>query len=470
MAAGNINIDPAISLGIKTPDSMSSLGSMLNIARGAQAYQQAQQLNPLAVQAAQLEVQKQQGMLQPNIRQAEAQAGTAELGLSQSQLSLAGGMLTGLEYSDAFKNGNIPELTNQVKTMESILKANNVPVEKTFGQLNDMLAKGDVNGVKSFVANLRTGLATSGEKFAAGLPSLATVGGQPATYAPGGAQQGAIAPAQIGLPSTATQPVDNKGMGAQPVAPPQAVQGQPLAQPVIPEAQAISQPIPPRFTSKPGNIVTDPSEIAYRDQGTKYIQSLATQQLDLSTQKRNVQEATQSINKLIGPEWQTYGIGGKIKKEVSEKIAGSPEYAKVSKDIANLELSNMRNAGGNINSVEGLKLQQRASGSETYPPEVLTGIVRRINSEYTNTELQAKAAQNYAKKFGESNLPTSFMEMWANNADSKVFELMNVIKDVKDPKKREEVLTDLFGNDPKNLGVAWQKYKNIQKLVKDGTL
>jgi len=465
----DINIKPDISLGARAPDSMTSLGNMLNIARGAQAYQQEQKLNPLAVQAAQLEVEKQQGMLQPSIRQAEAQAGTAEFNLQQKHFDLAGNLITGFESSPAFKSGDVKGMKTQLDVMQNIAEANGLPVSKTFEPLHKMLDEGNIEGVKNTMQNLRNGMASTESKFSAGLPSLTSVGGQPATFAPGGQQQAAISPAQIGATAPA-QNAPNQGMGAQPVAAPQAIQEQQLAQSVIPEAQSISQPIAPRFQPKPGNMVTDPSEIAYRDQGIKYIQSLASQQLDLTTQKRNVQEATQSISKLIGPDWQTYGIGGKIKKEFSEKIAGNPEYAKVSKDIANLELSNLRNAGGNVNSVEGLKLQQRASGSETYPPEVLTGIVRRINSEYTNTELQAKAAQNYAKKFGESNLPTSFMEMWANNADSKVFELMNVVKEVKNLQKREEVLTDLFGNDPKTLGVAWQKYKNIQKLVKDGTL
>ena len=103
-------VDNSIALQTKTPSGLTGLSDMLNLARGAQAYQQAQQLNPLAVQAAELEVQKQQGTLQPSIRQAEAQAGKSELELNQNQLSLAGGMLTGLEYSDAFKNGDIPEV------------------------------------------------------------------------------------------------------------------------------------------------------------------------------------------------------------------------------------------------------------------------------------------------------------------------------------------------------------------------
>jgi hypothetical protein len=40
------NIDPSISLGGKPPPTM-TLPDMLNLARGAQAYRQAQQLNPV---------------------------------------------------------------------------------------------------------------------------------------------------------------------------------------------------------------------------------------------------------------------------------------------------------------------------------------------------------------------------------------------------------------------------------------
>jgi hypothetical protein len=47
----------AVALGIKPPAQM-TLGDMVNIARGAQAYQQAEQANPLALQKAQIEIQK----------------------------------------------------------------------------------------------------------------------------------------------------------------------------------------------------------------------------------------------------------------------------------------------------------------------------------------------------------------------------------------------------------------------------
>jgi len=47
----------AVALGIKPPQGM-SLGDMINIARGAQAIQQAEQMNPLALQKAQIDIQK----------------------------------------------------------------------------------------------------------------------------------------------------------------------------------------------------------------------------------------------------------------------------------------------------------------------------------------------------------------------------------------------------------------------------
>jgi hypothetical protein len=52
-----------IAQNLKPPAQM-SLGEMVNLARGAQEYQQAQKLNPLAVQQQQQQLQTQQQQLQ----------------------------------------------------------------------------------------------------------------------------------------------------------------------------------------------------------------------------------------------------------------------------------------------------------------------------------------------------------------------------------------------------------------------
>jgi hypothetical protein len=74
-----------VALGIKPPQGM-SLGDMLNIARGAQEYQQAQQLNPLALQKAQAETEVATGTVKPRITQAEELARTARVNTNTAEL------------------------------------------------------------------------------------------------------------------------------------------------------------------------------------------------------------------------------------------------------------------------------------------------------------------------------------------------------------------------------------------------
>ena len=518
MATGNINIDPAIAMGVKTPDSMTSLGNMLNIARGAQAYQQAQQINPLQLQAAQVELQKQQGMLQPSIRSAEAQAGTAELGLSQSQLNLAGGMLTGLEYSDAFKNNDIPELTNQVKTMETILKGNNVPVEKTFGQLNEMLAKGDINGVKGFIGNLRTGLASASEKYQAGLPSLTTVGGQPATYAAGGARPGTISAAPInptvappppnigaatntGVPSNAgALTTIAPGVETAPVAAPAPLQGKPLAQTGVtpqqmampPEAAELSKPVPLSYpVRQAGTPYTQlPSEVKDTETNIAYRNRLTEHQLQLPTAKRNIQEVIASadrIEKSLGGEnyftdWST-GVKGALARGANTWLGTETgvELKELNKNLANVALSNIRAQGGSMDTDSGKQLIRMANGDETYPPKILKDIARRTEAELTGLSLQTKGANVASQKFGDNNL-NSFKLEWSKNADNKIFEAKNIFDSQLSPQEKKDAIDRLLIGrvvttdkpmtkaEEKQRKIFLQKYQNIQKLVENGTL
>ena len=92
-----------VALGVKPPEGM-SLKDMLGIAGAAQQLQQAQQLNPLALQKAQMEIEQLKKTNPLAARKAEAEANTAEIGtqkeqfaLDKSHLDVTGGALTGLE-------------------------------------------------------------------------------------------------------------------------------------------------------------------------------------------------------------------------------------------------------------------------------------------------------------------------------------------------------------------------------------
>lgn len=82
----DFGINPNIPLGVKGPTVM-SLGDMLNVARGAQAYQQALQLNPVELEKAKAERDVAVGTAQPRIKKSQVEADEATLGLQAKILS-----------------------------------------------------------------------------------------------------------------------------------------------------------------------------------------------------------------------------------------------------------------------------------------------------------------------------------------------------------------------------------------------
>ena len=74
-----------VALGVKPPQGM-SLGDMLNIANSAQQYQQAQQLNPLALQKARMEVEQAQKKNPLEIQKEQENVKQAQIGTNKAQL------------------------------------------------------------------------------------------------------------------------------------------------------------------------------------------------------------------------------------------------------------------------------------------------------------------------------------------------------------------------------------------------
>ena len=489
------NVDPTIALSAKAPDTMTGLGQMLNVARGAQAYQQQAESFPTLLEQQKLALNRSQQMLPIEVRQAEATAGTSELGLNQKQLTLAGGMLTGLEYSDALKTGNIPELTNQVKTIEHVLKSNGIPVEKTFGQVNKMLENGDIKGVQNFVANLRTGLASAEQKYTAALPQPMAGLNAPAAFTAGGPQGGTIqntpigtqaAPAQV--PTQAPMTTVAPGVQTAPVAAPAPLQGQPLAptgvtpqQMAMPtEALKASEPVPLPYPRRQAGqpYMPSPSEASDTTKNIAYRQVITDATKDMSAPKNAIREVLSSADKIqksMGGEswlsdWST-GVKGAVNRNVQKWLGTETgvELQRLNKDLANVALANIRAQGGSIDTVAGQQLTRMANGDETYPPQILKDIARRTQAELTNTEKQAQAANRFAEKFGDNNL-YKFKQEWAKNADSKIFQAMNIYDDAKDPREAKTQIDALLGNDSRQRKIFFHKYNNIQKLIENGSL
>jgi hypothetical protein len=183
---------------------------------------------------------------------------------------------------------------------------------------------------------------------------------------------------------------------------------------------------------------------------------------------RNVQESFSAITKLKPDSWYTSGAPGTVVRNVSN-LLGSSDYQQLSKDLANLQIAQMQSSGGSLDTDAGKSLQAKAMGTETYNPDVLLNIMQRIDATKTELQLKAPAANLFAQKNGDNNF-AKFQQEWSKNADSKVFQAINIFHNVTDPQEQKAQINNLLGKDPKARKLFAEKYDNIQKLITKGSL
>jgi hypothetical protein len=451
----NTNLGPAA-------QQNTSLADMVNLARGVQAYQQQGQLNPLQLEKAQMEVEQAKKLNPLAVRQQTAAAGTAELGLNEKQTSALYGLAGGVLNDPRIQKGNKAEVMSALKEAEQRSVTFGIPkevVQGVFGQLNSY-AESNHGSVKQVLGNIvQSGIGATGQQ---GLqtPQLATVGGAPATYTSG---TGTAVPLNIGAaggytgvtPPNAQQPaVANQTSNAQPS----------VNQGVTQTQMQLSYPVRRAGDIRP----LAPNEAVDTEKGASYRNALTARQTDLSASRRNLDEVIQAATQIDKEDLFSTGVLGAVTRTV-KGWAGDPKYKQLSKDLANVQISNIQAQGGSMDTVAGQQLQKMANGDETYPPDVLIKIARRTYADLTNLDMQATAASKFAQKYGDSNLNT-FKRQWSSNADSKVFEAMSIFENVKDKEKRNEAINKLFGDNPEQRQQYFQKYNNIKKLTATGEL
>jgi hypothetical protein len=453
----NTNLGPAAQSG-------TSLADMINTARGAQAYQQQQQLNPLQLQKAQMEIQQAQqinplevqakqmaieqaGKINPlAVREKTAQTGAAELGLNKSQAALSHEMFGGLRNDPDILNAekNPQAAVRKIIKFESLIENAGVPREK-IAPVSSYLMDEAIKNPKALGSHLDTliqsGIGATGQQSLQ-TPQLTTgPGGSPATY-----QSGTGTLREPNIVGTAAPAANNAPTG------------------VTPTQMGLQYPV-----RKAGDIrPVAPNEIADAERGAKYRNDLTTRQTDLSKSRRNLDEVIDAAGKIAKEDFFSTGVLGAATRTIKGAL-GDEKYKQLSKDLANVQISNMMAMGGSMETDAGKQLMRMASGDETYPPDVLKNIARRTYADLTNLDMQATAASKFAKKYGDSNLNT-FRQQWSSNADSKVFEAMSLYENIKDPAKRKEEIDRLLGNNPEQRQQFFQKYNNIKKLTATGEL
>jgi hypothetical protein len=455
----DITIDPRIPLGVNPPKTI-TLPEMLNLARGAEEFRQAQQVNPLLLQ----QQQAQTGM-------ARTQEMAATENLSKSRADRVFGIVGGFMNDPRVMSGDPQKTVDMMLEIkrkaissgvpEAQVEAILAPITATAAHNAQALPQMITNVIQSQLgAQGQQGLQTPELTSQAGAPAAFRRG--PGTLTPvptlGAPQPPAVAPAPQGVtPDMMTAPIT-----------PQAAQ----TTATMPRPQAV--PTDPgyqlRFPPRPIGDIRPPAagEEAAATAGNAYLTNMMTAQGEVPKAIRNVSEVIRGAEELEKTVNFQTGKPADIERAV-RTFFGEDQYKQLSKDIANAQIALMRSTGGDLTTDAGKALVARATGDETYPPQVLLSIARRLNGELTKVDMEARGAQRAATLFGNANLP-AFQQAWNSNADLRVFEAISIVNNIRDPKKQKSALDKILPNNAEELADFQQKYRNIKKLTETGTL
>lgn len=470
----------------------SSLADMVNMASGIQNFQQAQQMNPLALEKAQIENQvlrqknderlklqeftsnpdnwqtngridmdklnsvipKIAPLTGPDVissfsglHKSQTDATKAKNAMTQDMRQIVGGRLgiLGRMGIDDPKTiiGELDRLKSEnpdSREIHDLIEAYKYPLSK---------ANRGPNVVKDLIAQEQS-LLSPAQKETAFSPSISTTAqGQTILTQPSVAGSTPTATVGVagGLQNTPGQPG-----------------GMPGQKPVIGN---LPLPYPVRSASQP--YAPEPTEAADQAAGQGYRTRLVEAQGTLPQSRRNVEEVIKQATGIgANLKFPSGGVLGQLEQKVLMAMK-SDEYDMLAKDLANMALSNSKAMGGVGNTVAGLDMQAVANGTIKVPTNVLINIARRVQADQTNIDMQANGAQKFAQQYGDNNMK-AYQQLWNANADSRIFEVMNIYRDITDPTKRKFEIEKLLGSDPAKRQEFYNKYKNIKQLSETGGL
>ena len=456
-----INIKPEISLSAKPPAAM-TLPEMLNLARGAQAFQRESEVFPELVE-------------QSRIATKTAKIGEISAGenLSKTRADKVFGVAGGFINDPRITSGDRNKTVEAMLEIQKKAIASGVPEAQVVAILSPITATAAHNptALPQMLANvIQAQIGPTGQQQLQ-TPQLVTSGGQTGVFRPGSAAVTTLplpgaAPAPVGVtPADMTAPIQTKPVAAPAAGPAPVVAPTSMVQP---DTGRLPVAYPVRQAGVPYAAL--PQEDTDRTAGSQYRNGLVQRQSELTTARRNLQEVVKTAQKL--QEESTLpesGPVGAVKRKFAD-IIGDPTYKQLSKDLANVQIANIKAMGGSLDTVGGQGLIRMASGDETFPPEVLLSIARRADADITNLDMMATGMQRHTQKFGDANAKR-FQQMWSSNADSRIFEIMNIARDVKDGNKRKELTDKLLGDmDDNQRKDLYRKYNNLIKLTGSGDL
>jgi hypothetical protein len=524
-------LDPTIPLGVKPIDFLGSAGNLLNLARGAQALEQEQAMNPIQQEKARTELKTLQETQAAEIARQKALSGTAVTGEKAAGKAFAGSVEQTLRNNfapliqlNSFANpaANPQAAIKDVMLAKERAIADGAPADAAeyfaaslYSQIAKAKEAGDPTPVKEWLYRNAMASQTSEQQAkafypsgtppisVAGVPSFVvpTAGGpqaipveagrRPQPQIPAmpqeGVQTGGV-PLSTGIQQRAmdlglseTAPANKQGPGVplmQPAAQtqPQGVTAEMMAAPPTVRAGAPKMPdLPYPIRPKEGGYFFLPNEETDQKAGREYNTALTNLLPDLTINKENLFRVANLATKIEKDLAVQSGPFSAAQRGV-EAFFGNPQYKELSKLLANVQLSMLKSGGSSLGTDAGKDLVAKSQGTEMYDPRLLTKIARETLGNVLQKEAEATAANAFVQKYGPQN-HNAFKQMWSSNADPKVFEMLAAEKMFPSDKNRRldaynsilEGVPDTSSN-PNVITKAklLEKHKAIKSIMQSG--
>jgi len=451
-----------VALGIKPPQGM-SLGDMLSIARGAQAYQQEQQMNPLTLQKAQAEANVATGTEKPRISQATSEAETSRInalkasyGLDDAEHTAFSKILGGFAYDPRLKPENIKKNPKGVLDVIHDMKAEGMASGIRGNRLDTVTAPAmakamqDPSSVPQYLLNMMSKGMTPSEQRSAGLEKVETTGaGQvirttPSTY-------GETPKVSYETPSGVTPMpsiVELNGIKYEIKAPTTAGGSPTLAPlggggqaPTTPRVQNAPSATTPSATTQPAPSPT--SKLVPQDmpvpvggipqmntqQAARYEEgnALKLKSTDLAQAAAQSKQTTRKIKENIASA--AGSAPGQALRSAGKWLAGSEQLDELVKNLAQNQVDQAALMGNSAATDAARSVLGLANGSENITPQALAQIVQRADATSTALEKFNTGLGNYYQKQGAYNGPIharNFKDTWAQNYDPRIFMVQNI--------------------------------------------
>lgn len=448
--AGVSNVDT--NLTVAQPNQM-SLGDLVNLGRSVQAYQQAQQINPLQVQQQQAETQVAQETAAPKISAAKSTATKLELEAQQAgvdlkqhysnvERSLLGGFVTDPDFVNGNADAMVQKLTGAQDYAKNVLKLPD-DVVNSANKLVDLAKDNPQQAYQTIKNGVTASQAAQTQQQLITPQGSTNIYGQAIGVNPATGQIGTLGGENTNVNPKNTLGTYSKDLYGNPVFIPNTPQGG------VGNPQAIG-----------GNQQQNPTMALPSGETQESLNYVTKLRNDAAQAAKSVPQQQYYNNQVIKlADVTDTGTGAQIIRNLGGGFAAIPwttdsaaNFDKLGHYIAANSIQLAQQAG--LGTDAGRALNEEASGSKTFTKESLKSVARTNRALSSGIDLFNRGADNSIKLSGNPFAARDFQNQWSQTVDINALRLYDSMVN-KDNAGIAEVVKDVGG-------IKSQGYKDLK--------